>query len=380
VWFVTVAAAYGSTPIATRIVERNMFHVAPFFFLALVAWIRYGAPRPWWAAAPAALFAATLTLGLPLNTFLNGTIVHSTPGLISIWRWRDRLFSVETIDEVVFIAAALGALAFLLIPRRWAPLLLLVLMVYFVAAARPVEGFTHGASVGSYNFGVGSAPPDWIDRRVDGEVASFWWTGSNAVPFWLAEFFNRDVKRAYTLSGPYDGLVHTFTYLQLRPSGLLVDGEGRPVRERYLLTDRGSRLQGRVVARNRTADLVVYELDGPAKGIERVDGLFTDDWSGPSFSYRRYACPGGTLRMTIESNPLLHRAPFTAPVSNGVITRTVRFERGQRRTTVSIPLRPVDGVCQVTMTMPVSSAAKIRAGDLRELGLRFRSLRYESPR
>jgi hypothetical protein len=377
VWFVVVAAAYGSAPIATRIVERNMFHVVPFVFLAFVAWIRQGLPRPWWAAAPAALFAATLTLGLPLNSFLNGTVVHSTAGLIPIWRWRDRLFSPGSIDEVVFVAAVLGALAFLLAPRRLAPLLLLVLMAYYVAAARPVEGFTHGASVGSYEFGVGPGPTDWIDRRVDADVGSFWWAGANAVPYWESEFFNRRVKRVYSLSGPYDGLTHTFTYLTVRPSGALVDLAGRPVHERYVLTDRGTRLRGAVVAQNTRADLVVYRLEGALSARERIEGLYADDWSGAGFSYRRYACRGGSLALSLVNDPLIHPRRFAVRVRvSGDKTRELRFTPRRSRYAVRIPLVASDGVCQVELSMPTGSALVYGKNDPRLLGLRFDRVRY----
>lgn len=379
-WFVVVAAAYGSTPVATRIVERNMFHVVPFLFIALTGWIAHGCPRPWWAVAPAALFAGTMTLALPVNTFMSGTVVHSTPALVPIWRWRDRVFSVETIDEWLFVGAAVGALAFVLVPRRFAPLLLLALALYFVAAARPVEALTHWASRGSFAVGVGNAPPDWIDREGSSDVASFWWAGSNAVPFWESEFFNKDVRRTYSLTGPYDGLVHTYTYLQLRPSGLLVDGNGKTVRERYVLTDGGSRLRGRVVARNPTPDLVVYELDGPLRAVERLEGLFPDRWSGSGFGYRRYACSGGTARFLIENDPAIHPDPFTVTVQSGGEERRLLFRPEQRRYAVTVPLRPADGLCSVDfVSIPTGSAATATAGDVRELGLRFVSVRY-SPR
>ncbi len=107
-----VVSAFATTPTVERILERNLFHVVPLFFVALVAWIARGAPRPWWAVAPAALFAGTLTLSLPLNSFLNTTLIHSTPGLLPIWRWRDRAFSPESIDEVVAVAAIAAAALF----------------------------------------------------------------------------------------------------------------------------------------------------------------------------------------------------------------------------------------------------------------------------
>lgn len=379
-WFVVVAAAYGSTGVASRIVERNMFHVVPFVFVAFAGWIAYGCPRPWWAVVPAAFAAGTLTLTLPLDSFLTETVVHSTPALIPLYRWRETLFSAESIDEVVFVAAAVGALTFLLIPRKAAPVLLILVLGYFAIAARPVEALTHQASLGSYRYGVGEAAPDWIDQATDGDVASFWWAGPSAVPYWESEFFNRHVKRTYSLLGPYDGLTSTFTYPTVRRSGLIVD-DGRPIRAPYVMTDRGTRLRGEIVARNPWAGLVVYELNGPLAVVERIDGLFSDDWSGPSFGYRRFDCSGGRLQLTIENNPLVHPEPFEAQLlRGGQPYRTVRLTPEVRRYNLSVPLRPVDGECGVEVTMPTGSGTPVNAGDQRQLGLRFTEIRYVAPR
>jgi hypothetical protein len=376
-WFVVVAAAYGSTAVASRIVERNMFHVAPILFLALAAWIAHGCPRPWWAVAPAALLAGTLTLGLPLNAFLNGTIVHSTPALMPIWRWRETTFSAGMMDELVFGAAAVAAAAFVVVPRRLAPFLILVLLGWFALATRPVEALTHAASLTSSDFGVGPAAPDWIDRQVPGSVASFWWAGSTAVPYWEAEFFNRRVGRTYSLTGPYDGMTHTFTYVTTSPTGVLLDGEGDPVRERYVLTDGPTRLRGTIVARNPRPDLVIYRVNGPLSVEARLDGLYPDRWSGATFTYQRFGCRNGRVTTVVESNPLIHPQPIDVKVlSGGQELRRLRVEPGRRRYSVSVPVVPENGRCVVEFQIPTGPASVIDGGDQRQLGLRFADVRY----
>jgi hypothetical protein len=381
--FIGVAAAYAADPVADRIVERNFFHIAPIAFIALAAWVAQGAPRPWWAVAPAALFAGSLTLALPLNNLLNSVAVHSTSGLLPLWRWRDHVFSRGSIDEVVFLAAALAALLFVLIPRRFAVVLPVLVLGFYVGANRPVEGFTHLASVQSREDGIGVAQRDWIDQALGQKrhVASLWWSGTNAVPYWESQFFNRSVARAYTLSGPYDGLFHTFIQVLLLPSGELPQAIGTTIRERYVLTDSGTRLRGRVVARNDRADLVVYDLGSARLSVgERIDGLYPDNWSYPRFLYRRFACKPGIVVFSIENNPLVHPRPFTVPVlANGSEIRRLRFARTPRRYAVSIPVRPQGRICSVAMTVPTGPASRATPGDRRQLGLRFLSIRY-SPR
>ena len=376
--FLVVGAAYATDPGAARIVERNVFHLAPVAFVALAAWVSPGFPRPWWAVAPAALLAGSVTLALPLNSFFSGTIVHSTPGLLPIWRWRDRLFSPESIDEVVFLAAAAAALVFAAVPRRFAAILPVVVLLFYAAANRPVEGLTHGASEGAYVSGIGSGPRDWVDRAVgrDADVASFWYAGSNGMPYSLAQFFNRSVNRAYTLTGPYDGLVTSFSHVSITDAGVILDARKRLVRERYVITDSGTRLEGTVVGGN-TAGMRIYELEGPLKVRERIEGLYPDRWSGSSFGYRRHGCKPGMLRFELESSPALHpKAFFVEVLQHGRLTQRLRFRSREQYPSAAVELLPRNGMCQLDLRMPTGFGGAAVPGDLRQLGLRFLSVNY----
>jgi hypothetical protein len=380
--FLVVGAAYAADPQAARIVERNVFHLAPVAFVALAAWAAPGFPRPWWAVAPAALLAGTVTLALPINSLLSGTAVHSTSGLLPIWRWRDHFFSPATIDEVVFIAAAAAALLFALLPRKHALLLPVLVLVFYVAANRTVEGHTHGASVAAALAGFGNGQRDWVDRAVggDADVATFWYVGSNALPFWHANFFNRSVDRAYTLSGPYDGLTGAFTYVTIRDTGTILDLQAKPVRERYVLTDFGTRLVGRVVRRS-DAGMALYELDSPLTVQERLDGLYPDRWSAGSFTYRRFSCETGTLHLALESSRALHPRAFAVEVlQHGRTTGRLRFSPGEQYPAAEVALLPRSGECSVELRIPTGFGGASTPGDFRELGLRFLSVRYEPER
>jgi hypothetical protein len=377
-WFLVVVSAFATTPTVERILERNLFHVVPLFFIALVAWIAQGAPRPWWAVAPAALFAGTLTLALPINAFLNTTIVHSTPGLLPLWRWRDRAFSAGSIDDLVALAAITAAALIVVVPRRWlATVTIGLLGVYFAAASRPVEGFTHKASMDA--FLTIRSPRDWIDRTVGmkADVASLFWAGDQ-FRFWEAEFFNRSVGPVYSVPGPYDGLGQV--HVSVDGSGLIRGRAGRPVRTRYLLTDASTDFGGRLVASRASVGMMLYEIGGPLVVRERVDGLYPDRWSASDVIYQRYGCRGGALDLRLEGQPAFHpRAPVVTVTQAGV-QRQVRIPRDARRYPLTIRLTPQRGVCQVHFKLPTGSAAIVTPGDLRQLGLRFVSMRYVPPR
>jgi hypothetical protein len=69
-WLVLEVAAFASTQ-SQRIEERNMFFVAPLFFVALCIWIERALPRPR-AAAASALVAAARVGVVPYTGLLNG--------------------------------------------------------------------------------------------------------------------------------------------------------------------------------------------------------------------------------------------------------------------------------------------------------------------
>jgi 4-amino-4-deoxy-L-arabinose transferase-like glycosyltransferase len=378
-WFLVVVSAFANTPVALRIEERYLFHVAPLFFIALVVWIAQGLPRPWWALAPAALFAAALPAALPINNFLNETAVHDTVGLLPIWRWRDRIFSPGSIDEVVVAAAVVAALIVVLIPRRFAVVIPVALFLYFAAATRPVEAFIYRASYGAWEAGVRPVP-NWVDRAVgsDADVAQVWTGGGNHFSFWESEFYNRSVGAVYALSQPFDSFGQRMASTQ--PDGR-VEYLGEPLELRYALTDAWTKLRGQLVARNELTLMATYRIDGPLVVIEQLQGLYPDLWSGPFAGYRRFDCSGGSVRFTVDTNPTLHRRAFVVTVvQHGVETNRLRVRARPAVKVLSIPLRPRDGFCDVQLQIPTRSATAATPGDLRELGLHFQRVRYVPPR
>lgn len=376
VWFLIVVSAFALTPTVTRILERNLFHVMPLFFIALVAWIARGAPRPWWAVAPAALFAGTLTLALPINDFLSGTLVHSTPGLLPLWRWEQRFVSADSVDDVVAIAAMAAAALFVVVPRRWlAAVTIGLLACYFAPASRPVESFTHQASVDAFN--TIRSPRDWVDRAVGikADVASLYWAGDQ-FRFWEAEFFNRSIGTPYTIPGPYDGLPG-LVHVGVDSSGRISREGAIPISARYVVTDVDTEVAGRLVATQDEAAMALYESGGGVVVQQRVDGLYPDRWSGPQVRYQRFACKGGTVVARLTSNPDLHTqpVPVTAAVDGGG-----RYTVDVGPTAPAVlraPLRPERGVCAVTYTMPTLRPEQVSDSlDTRELGVQF-SVAYE---
>ena len=95
-------------------------------------------------------------------------------------------------------ALAAGAL-FLLVPRRYALVLPLLVLVYFAAVQRPIESRTTLASRGALFQGIRGVRPDWIDRAVgrSADVAAIWTGKPDVHVIWENEFFNRSVGPIY---------------------------------------------------------------------------------------------------------------------------------------------------------------------------------------
>jgi hypothetical protein len=147
----------------------------------------------------------------------------------------------------------------------------------------------------------------------------------------------------------------------------------------YVLTDSSVAVDGEPVASDPRLPLTVYRVGGPLISTTFIEGVYNDQWSGPEVTYRRLRCRGGTLTVTLESDPGLFDEPQQVEATT----------RGERRTQVSfvrvepglparlrVPLQPRDGVCTVRFTV---QPTKMPPGDPRELGTHFRAFDYDAP-
>src|SRR5439155_8998505 len=117
----------------------------------------------------------------------------------------------------------------------------------FLATWLPLELWTHSfpaVSSSAYAQGIG-APRSWIDKAVgrNADVAVLW-SGGNPLRVWENEFWNRSVRRVYDLGTRLPGDMPETRVSAQRSSGVLRDRSGRPLRARYVLTDRPAQLVG----------------------------------------------------------------------------------------------------------------------------------------
>ena len=373
-----------------RIEERNLFYLAPLFVIALLAWIERGQPKPPSATVVAVLFAAALPGAIPFLSLLNINSQSDTIGLQPWWFLGDAWAGRTSVAMVaVLLSVALGA-AFLWLPRRYAPVLPVLVALGFLATWLPVEQWQHSfprLSKSAYAQGI-AARKSWIDRAVgqNADVAVLW-SGGNRYGVWQNEFWNRSIRRVYSLGSTMSGgLPATVVSIGAadRATGILRDRKGHELLDPYVLTSSGVTLVGRRVAADPAKKLVLYRVSVPVRVTTRIEGLHTDranPWSGNRVVWTRSECRPGTLTVIVSSDALLFRGTTqTLAIGGTTPARTLHLQPTTSHRQLTLPLTPRNGVCRVTFAIsptrrPVDYA-RMHSTDTRVLGLHFNTLHY----
>ena len=383
----TVAvAAFASEFIAGRIQERNLFPVAAFFLIATVVWVHRGAPRPPALAIPAVVLAVALPLLFPFGRFIETGAISDTLGLLPIWSLFGELL-FDSIDWTIFAGGLAAGLFFLLVPRRYAVAVPLLVLVWFAVILKPIwaGAYPYGfkqAGAGALFQGIRGVERDWIDRALPpGAQAAVVWTGSpDRFVVNQNEFFNRDVGPVYYTDAPTPGTLPETKLDFDRASGKVTYPDGRPFAPEYVLVDGSIDPDGDVVARDAERGMTLWRLHGPLASVSEVTGLYpADTWSGPEVVYTRRSCRGGGLAVGVSSDPSLFSAPQTVVArSGGREVGRLRLRPDQPRTVLRVPLEPRDGVCRVVFTVsPTAVPAEVLGGaDERVLGAHFDGFEY----
>ncbi len=373
-----VVAAFASE-FANRIQERNTFIVAPFFLIALLVWVDRGLPRPRWAV-PVAVGSSLLPLVIPWERFIEPGAISDTLALLPIWSAYGSLL-FDSIDATVLAGGVLAAALLLLVPRRWALVLPAVTLLFFAAISHNVWFGEHGfrqASVGALFTGIRVGQRDWIDRAVpQGATVAFVWSGvSDRFAVNQNEFFNRRVGPIYFIGGATPGgLAETEVAID-EATGEIRTKDGQRLEPRYVLTEDVISPDGIVLARDPGLGITLWRVSGPLVATAtRVDGLYPGDtWSGRSVTWTRERCRGGTLTVSLSSDPQLYDdvQVVTAFEAGKVVGR----RRIQPIGTAELRVRPtpVRGTCRVVFR--VAQTKVPGGGDDRQLGAHFNTFDY----
>jgi hypothetical protein len=376
VWLVLEVGVFASTW-SDRIEERNLFYLAPLLFIAFLAWLERGQPRPPRAAVAAAGLAAALPGALPFAQLTTLSAASDTPFLAPWWYLGDRVAGRSNVALLaVLVAIGLGAL-FLWLPRRWAPLLPALVALGFFLTWLPLQLWTisfERLSVLAFQNGIQVAPGDWIDRAVgpDAHVAAIW-SGNNPFRIWENEFWNRSLRRVYDLGPPLPGAMPEMR-LHVQPAtGVLLDRRGQPLRARYVLADRDVQIDGTAITSDAAHDMTLYRVTPPVRTPSRVSGWYSDTWTTPSVVWTRVGCRPGALHVLVSSDPKLFPGlTQRIAVSGSTPHRVVLLPTTESRA-LSLPLQPRGGTCAVTFDITPSRKP---AMDPRVLGIHIQYFKY----
>jgi Dolichyl-phosphate-mannose-protein mannosyltransferase len=383
--FLPVVSAFASV-FSLRIEERNMFYVAPLYLVALLAWTERGAPRPRLLAVTAAIISALAVLLVPLDRFLTTSAISDTLMLLPLWSLEDRIGEAWIAPAVLVLSAALGA-AFVLVPRRFAIVLPLLVLGLWGAALQPIWWGEHGFqefSRGVLFQGI-RTHRDWIDRALpDGATAAFLWTGrTDRLTVHQNEFFSRGVGPVYYVSTPTPGgLPETGVAVDLT-TGAVTTTDGEPVTEEYLVADATFEPVGERIASDVLWGIALWRVEQPLVSAIRIDGLYAEDtWSGKKVDYVRRRCVSGRLIVELSSDGTLFFEPQTVVARvRGETVGRLRLEPGAEAV-MAIPLSPARGQeeCRVVFTVtPTAIPARVTGGespDERVLGAHFHHFRF----
>lgn len=385
-WLVLAVATFASV-FAQRIQERNTFVVAPLYLVLLLAWVERGAVRPRLLAVGAAAGSAALILAIPFERYITTSAISDTLMLLPWWNVQDHV-TLEWVAELALVLAAVLAAAFLLVPRRVALALPLIVLVYYVAVLQPIWSGKHGlrqASAGALFQGIRGVPRDWIDAALpSGAAAAVLWTG-RADRFTLNqnEFFNRAVGRIYYTGQPSPGGIGE-TPVRVSPQdGLVRLRDGDALRPQYVLADGSITPDGHVVARDGLGT-TLWRLNGPLVSTTVVRGLYPNDtWSGPAVSWTRRRCRGGELAVGLSSDPsLFDRAQLVTAFVDGREVARTRLPP-DRTATLRVTLPEDRRTCVVRFRVkPSAVPAEVLegSGDDRVLGAHFNVFAYTPAR
>jgi hypothetical protein len=267
----------GYPELPPRVHERYLFYVAPLFLILALRWAASGLRRPGKLALGAALVAALLPATVPY-----GDLVHTASESLAAIPWTGG--DMAHAGLWVLLPTALLAMAFLVLPRRWAVAVPLILLVNFYGVRALGEANVQEASRSIVRAGI-TVDHGWIDSAVgsDAAVAVLWdgrgrafagssdqlgaghgilWRRNRII--WENEFFNRSVGRVYYLGRPmlYDLAADAVT---VDDRGVVRDATGRAARPTHVLAFAGTRVRGQEVARDPRAGIVLYRVRGPLR-------------------------------------------------------------------------------------------------------------------
>jgi hypothetical protein len=302
VWLVVEVGIFTSV-YSDRIVERNLFGLAPVLFLGLLLWLERGALGSYVERAAIALVAAVVLVVLPVDRFVNVYGTHDAMTLIPLYNLSTAT-SLDTVVRVFPSVAGAVAVAFAFLPRRALRVVPLVLLVVFAAASVASSRFVAHEARAQQRMFLGSEP-SWIDHNVDDSAVYLYASEPSWPGVWETLFWNKRVDRVYDLGAAVPGPVPQ-TEVEVESDGTVFvpPSAGRPPPYAVVSTwfelvgDRVSQIAQQTTGQ---AGLALWRIEPPLRVSTRLTGFEVngDIYAHQPARIAAYGCTSGTFRLTL---------------------------------------------------------------------------------
>jgi hypothetical protein len=290
IWYAAIKGAYISTIFSSLIEERNVIYLTPLAMAATVLLLAHR-DSPLWAIAGAAAIGVHVAATVP--TTIDKFPYYEAHGL-SILALANRLLSWSPARiEDVQLWAGVAALALILavrglrrLPRAAtsisAGIIAVVLAWNLTAEIYAADGerdFSDRLAQGLLR------PFDWVDQVTGKSSVTILGQNMSTDPnqLWLLEFWNRSIRRVWSVDGTGPGPGPTLT-----PN--LVSSDGRlfpPADTGFLVLVNGVDARGEVVT--RAGGYTVAQLDDGALQLRSSQsGIYPDGWSEREAAFNRF--------------------------------------------------------------------------------------------
>jgi hypothetical protein len=289
-WYTGIKGAYIQNTFATVVAERDLIYLCPVLFAATALAIVRGVGRGW-AIAGAAIFTAYVVHGAPLE--LDHYPYYEAHGLaIAAFANRKLGWAQGTIEHRLLLVCllALGVVVALRWIRRgstayWAVAGVAAAVVLVWSMTAEVYAANSERIASDQMARNLTRPFNWLDQATgDSSVVVLGQQIVDPTGIWLTEFWNRSVKKMWSLDGTAINVGGPILTPDLAsPNGTLSPSPDT----KYALALNGIELDAPIVARRPNE--TVYRLDGkPIKLAGALTGVYGDGWMAGQASYTRY--------------------------------------------------------------------------------------------
>jgi hypothetical protein len=271
-WLLLLVAVYGShTTAAPQIYERYLFYVEPLLVIAFLAWVQQSVPRAKLLTGAVALIAAVLPAAIPYKEFFTDRVWGVNSGTAGLASWavvsnvigsKGALFTL-----CVLVISALAALSFSRAEPGGTRVLVLIVVFWIGLGRVPVERSNLLIADTARAQSFGQTRTNWVDAAVgpNADVGAIWegfgpLLQRSPLQLWETTFWNASIRHTYRLAEPSRAELGE---PKLERHGRFLLRDGKRVTAGYVLVDSAQAVEGKVVARVGSLELI--RVNGPLR-------------------------------------------------------------------------------------------------------------------